>query len=102
MGKAYRQAKNKAKRAGFMRPDEPPHRGPCFVEGCEERGGQMFHCVTCEELAAKGKILEADVFRVQYCVNHAAEAEARIKRHALIAHPYNILRVAVAALKGES
>ena len=79
-----------------------PHRGKCTAtKRCEERGGEMFHCVTCENLRDAGKLEDDKVFRIQTCVPHRDHAVVRMKRHALVAHPVNILRVTVAALKGE-
>lgn len=79
-----------------------PHRGSCNVtKTCKQRGGEMFHCRTCEELRDAGKKTDDEVYRVQFCVGHRDKGIAKIKRHALLAHPVNILRVTVAGLKGE-
>ena len=79
---------------------EKPHRGPCFDDSCEERGGEIFHCITCEDLRDAGKKKPDEVFSIQCCVFHRDAAVDKIKRHALIAHPVNILRATVAGLKG--
>jgi hypothetical protein len=54
----------------------------------------LHECLTCEGLGR-------EVFARQACDLHDAEALAEVKRHALVAHPINILRVLVAGLRGE-
>lgn len=77
-----------------------PLKGRCDVEGCKRRGGEKFECIACIELAAAGK-LEGKAFSRKPCIDHRDAAIAAMKRHVLVKHPANILRVAVAALKGE-
>lgn len=77
-----------------------PHRGDCFDSECKERGGEKFHCITCESLRDAGKKKAGDVFVIQTCVIHRDKAIEKIKKHALVAHPVNILRATVAGLKG--
>jgi hypothetical protein len=60
------------------------HRGPCFAEGCNRRGGQKHTCRVCESLVEKGK-LEAP-FAVQYCAVHAVDADRAIRKHVLSKH----------------
>ena len=89
-------------RPGRRKPKkDKPHRGPCFAKECKERGGEIFHCITCEQLRDAGKKTDADVFRIQTCVLHRDKAIAKIKTHALVKHPVNIVKVTIAGLKGE-
>jgi hypothetical protein len=82
-----------------------PHKGPCFKKGCKQNGGTIHHCVTCEKIRdAQGsdpitKVHE--VFTVQCCAVHFDEGLKKIRRHAVTAHPVNLLRVVAAGLKGE-
>jgi hypothetical protein len=101
MGKAHKREKNKLKQQGLLVDKERPHRGPCFVDGCENRGGEIVHCRTCEQLVEAGKRKPEHVFTVQHCALHTHEAQAKAKAHALLAHPYNILRVTASILKGD-
>jgi hypothetical protein len=101
MGKAHKRLKNQLKKQGKLEKKQKPHQGPCFIEGCKGRGGEIFHCRTCEALVAAGKKKEDDVFRLQVCTQHRDEALWLMKRHALLAHPFNILRATGAALKGQ-
>jgi hypothetical protein len=95
MGRKLRRTKLQKKR-------EKPHRGRCTVaKKCKHRGGEIFHCITCEQLRDAGKKTDAEVFRIQTCVAHRDKAIAKIKTHALVKHPVNILKVTIAGLKGE-
>lgn len=91
MSKPWKKKPKKARR----------HKGPCYHEGCKRNGGIIHHCITCEKLAAAGKIDPDKIYRVQCCDTHAFKALERIKHHALIGHPVNILRATIAGLKGE-
>jgi hypothetical protein len=71
----------------------------CDVDKCRRRAKVKYECRTCEALVAAGKA-EA-VFIVNVCRPHSARGKLKIRRHALIAHPVNILRAGIAALKGE-
>lgn len=91
------------------KPRPKPEKGPCFKvfkkeEGAESRCGNrgviVHHCRICEDLAAAGK-LKGEPYKIQTCVHHHDEAVQEIKKHALVAHPVNLLRAGVAALKGE-
>lgn len=99
MGKAFKRWKNRLRKEGKLKDKEPPHRGPC--EFCDERGGEILHCTTCEALVAAGKRKAGTEFTVQHCDGCREKAMSKIKAHTLLAHPYNILRVTAAALKGE-
>jgi hypothetical protein len=87
------------------------HRGPCFKKDCQLNGGTIHTCITCEKLAAEamsrgdvgGALIpdEHEVFVIQCCRVHYDEGLKRVKRHALTAHPVNLLRVMAAGLKGE-
>jgi hypothetical protein len=67
--------------------------GACFVDDCKVNGDETFHCKTCEAI---GK-----TFSVQTCPWHREDAAAKIKKHALTAHPVNLLRAVVAGLNGD-
>jgi hydroxylamine reductase (hybrid-cluster protein) len=70
----------------------------CGHEGCKRRAKAKHECLTCEKLVEAGK--QDTVFFAAGCGHHAQEAIERIKKHALTAHPVNILRGVVAQLKG--
>lgn len=74
MSKPWRRAPKKPKRL----------KGPCFVKGCNRRGGQKHECRVCEELVVKRKL--KDTFSVQFCDRHATNAENAIKKHVLSKH----------------
>lgn len=65
------------------------------VEVCNVRAVTKFECRTCE---AVGK----EIFTLHSCAYHAPELQMQIRRHALVKHPVNIVRVAAAVLKGET
>jgi hypothetical protein len=67
---------------------------------CHRRAKATHHCRTCESLRDAGK--RDEVFHIQFCRAHAPEAQSAIRRHALGAHPVNILRAAGAVLRGGS
>jgi hypothetical protein len=74
-------------------------KGPCNIDGCRRKAKIKFDCLTCEALVEAGKTKTA--FAVRVCKPHGARGQQRIRRHALVAHPVNILRAGLAALKGE-
>ena len=57
------------------------------------------HCVTCEKITAKHPTHVP--FSCKACRKHGEQALIAVKRHALTAHPSNLLRATVAALRGE-
>lgn len=68
-----------------------PHkrlRGRCQIgDHCRRNGGQKHTCKVCEKLKAAGEFPALDeVYSVQFCDGHAAEAEARIKKHVMSRH----------------
>lgn len=65
----------------------------CFKSGCVEKALGMDECLTCEKLGRS--------FRIISCAKHRADGLARVKKHALVKHPANLLRVVAAGLKGE-
>ena len=67
---------------------------------CSRRAQVKHECVTCIKLKEAKKV--ETVFVVCGCRWHKPEALTIMKRHALTAHPVNLLRAGVAALKGES
>ena len=86
----------KLKRAivrGLAQKMAEPHRGPCFKKGCKQNGGTIHACITCEKLH--------EIFAVQCCAVHYDEGLKKVRRHAVTAHPVNLLRVVAAGLKGE-
>lgn len=62
---------------------------------CTVRAVTKFECRTCE---ATGK----EVFTLFSCAVHSPELQGQVRRHALVKHPVNIVRVAAAVLKGET
>lgn len=96
MGKRSKQAKNKAQKKRGK-----PHKGSCYTEGCKGRGGEKFECLTCEKLYFAGKRTKDEIFVIQACSKHRFQALADVKKHAVVKHPVNLLRVMGAALKGE-
>lgn len=66
----------------------------CFEKDCKLKGVSKKECIACEK---RGK---AHV--IHHCVVHAGEAMTAIKRHVLLKHPVNMLRVVVAGLRGEN
>ena len=68
-------------------------RGPCFAEGCEKNGSRTHRCVTCEK---RGRD-----FSRQCCPEHNEQGLGEVRRHALVKHPANLLRVVAAGLAGE-
>lgn len=67
----------------------------CSHDDCRRRAKAKHECVTCEKLASEER------FFLFSCAYHHEPVKARVKRHALVAHPVNILRATGAALKGE-
>jgi hypothetical protein len=65
----------------------------CFKKGCMGQVIAMDECLTCEGL---GK-----AHRVHSCAEHRAAGVAAVKKHALVKHPANLLRVVAAGLRGE-
>lgn len=74
------------------------HAGPCGRlhqgKACLRKARVMRECITCERQGKK--------FITKACRHHSLEAEAEIRRHALTAHPVNLVRFVVAKLKGEA
>lgn len=62
---------------------------------CRRRAKVKHECITCIELGRE------TVFTVCACFFHADSALQDIKKHTLVAHPVNLLRAGIAALKGE-
>ena len=100
MGKGYRKMIRRAKKVVGK-----AHRGPCFKKGCQLNGGILHECLTCENLAKAAEMAGEDhgivVFKIQCCTRHSDEGLKKVRRHALTAHPANLLRVVAAGLKGE-
>ena len=66
---------------------------------CRRRAKVKHECKTCIKLQEAGKV--ETVFTICACSFHAEKALQDMKKHALVAHPVNLLRAGVAALKGE-
>lgn len=98
MGKGFLKRKRALRGSDTAKGSE---KGPCFFPGCTTNGGTIHHCVTCEKLAEVRSIPPSVVVRIQTCRKHNALAVKKIRKHALVAHPMNMLRVVVAGLKGE-
>lgn len=69
-------------------------KGQCFIEGCHRKAKVAHECLTCEKL-------DKPIHTVKACRIHQARAMQAIRRHALVAHPVNLVRAIVATLKGE-
>lgn len=65
----------------------------CFWEHCEQKGVHKVECITCEA-AGKAHVVFA-------CVLHHPDALTAVKRHAVVKHPVNLLRVVAAGLRGD-
>ncbi len=74
-----------------LHPGQPWPR--CDFKGCELDGRNHHACITCEKLGKEHK--------VHYCPLHRQETLGAVKRHALLKHPANLLRVVGAGLAGE-
>lgn len=99
MGKGYRKMLRRAKKVVGK-----THRGPCFKKGCALNGGILHECLTCEKLSETSQVAHGEpieVFKVQACTVHSDEGLKRVRRHAVTAHPANLLGVIAAGLKGE-
>jgi hypothetical protein len=74
-------------------------RVPCELDAVTEHV-----CLTCEALALAGKPAKGpngEVFRRKVCPIHRGMALEAVKKHALVAHPVNMLKMAYAVLKGD-
>jgi len=72
---------------------------------CELDATSEHVCLTCEALVAagkKGKGPDDGVFQRKVCPLHRGMALEAVKKHALVAHPVNMLKMAVAVLKGDT
>jgi hypothetical protein len=86
VSKRYKQQKNIAKR------------GMCVVDGCKRKAHPQgrFVCITCE------KKDEDPPFSLQACGPHSNAVLMMVRKHALSAHPVNILRATAAVIKGDA
>jgi len=92
MSGATRRAKRQATRA---RSRKREYQGPCAHSDCEANAYSKASCITCEELGAQKPAGYA------FCLAHQDWAIAKIKKHALVKHPVNIVRAVAAGLRGE-
>lgn len=101
-----------------MKNKRPRVLGPCFKSGCRRPATGSHVCATCEKLFVEKmkkkavaddvlleetaqKFKDKEIFNVLCCGDHWEEGLRRTKRHAVTAHPVNLLRVVGAGLKGE-
>lgn len=80
-----------------LRPQEWPE---CFANGCTKVGKNSHTCLTCERLAATTQP-DREVKVIHYCPDHRELGVTQIRKHALLKHPANVLRVVAAGLAGE-
>lgn len=73
-------------------------REPCDV--CQKMDVARYECKTCESLVAAGK--DYKIFTTRGCAEHIEVARSKMRQHAMLGHPVNIVRAAAAALRGES
>lgn len=74
-----------------------PKIGTC--DYCASTARVKHECRTCEKIRERKP--EHETFAVQACRQHAEQAYADIKKHALTKHPTNLLGAIAAQLKGE-
>lgn len=79
----------------------PKVEGPCEHEGCTKKARGEHVCLTCEKLHEAGKLEEPEIHRKRYCASHREAMLTKVRKHAVTAHPANLLRVIAAGLKGE-
>lgn len=65
----------------------------CFKKGCTKKAIGMDECLTCEKLGKAHRVLSCEI--------HRGAGLAAVKKHSLVKHPANLLRVVAAGLKGE-
>jgi hypothetical protein len=65
----------------------------CFQRDCGAKVESMHECITCEKLGKN--------YRIVCCGEHNVAGLAKLKKHALVRHPSNLLGVIAAGLKGE-
>ena len=93
MARKYRRAEEKKLAREIARNE-------CSTDGCKARAKVKNVCITCEYLVAAHK--REDVHIVYGCSRHAHDALEGAKKHALTAHPSNLVKAAIAALGGEA
>lgn len=71
----------------------------CSHPECFAHSDQTQECLTCEALLKEGKCDE--IFTVHWCMRHAAEMQRKMGKHVFVAHPINIPKAMMAALRGE-
>lgn len=83
----------------FTDPEKGKIRIPCQLEATSEHV-----CLTCEQLLEAGKPAkgpDGQAFRHKVCLVHRGMALEAVRKHALVAHPVNLLKMVVAAVKGD-
>jgi hypothetical protein len=71
---------------------------------CELDAASEHLCLTCVQLEDAGKKAKGEngqVHRRKVCPVHRGAALEAVKKHALVAHPVNMLKMAVAVLRGD-
>ena len=69
--------------------------GRCSHPDCNAKAKREMACVTCEQIKAD------EPFKLKSCHKHFEALQQKIRKHALVKHPVNILGAVVAGLKGE-
>lgn len=73
--------------------------------GCELDATSEHVCLTCEKLVAEGRAgkgPDGGIYRRKVCPLHRGAALEAVRKHALVAHPINILKMAVAVVRGDT
>ena len=65
----------------------------CFHKKCDAPALALDECITCEKLGKSTRIFS--------CGEHRQAGLNALRKHALVKHPANLLRVIAAGLKGE-
>ena len=68
--------------------------GNCDHKGCEASAKVKLECLTCEK---SGKTVKT----VRGCDSHAMWAQGKLRSHALVAHPVNMIGAVVSQLAGK-
>lgn len=103
-----RRAQKKADRAYYGQCDDKnPVTTPdgTVVPGCLLDAVTEHVCKTCEALVEAGKPgkgPDGTVYRRKVCEVHRGAGLEDVKKHALAAHPLNIVRMAAAIIKGDA
>lgn len=89
-----RKARRDKERAARGRGGREKVDGKCDHKGCKLNAKVKLECLTCERL---GKAVKT----VRGCDSHALWAQSKLRTHALVAHPSNIVGAIGACLSGQ-